>query len=202
MATDFMINNNQYSDALRKILHSDLWSMQALTAVRSLKLPDWAIGAGVVRSLVWDHLSCLGKTEPDDVDVLFFDQNNLSKEYEMEIEQSLRDISPDVPWSVKNQARMHLRNKDLPYQDTKDAMCYWLETATAIAIRFEDNDDLTILAPFGLKDLFNMIIRPTPAARSKMDQFENRTRQKDWLNIWPELIIDKMENRGSTRPIK
>ena len=49
------------------------------------------------------------------------------------IEAELRALAPGIDWSVKNQARMHLRNGDPPYSGATDAMRHWPETATAIA---------------------------------------------------------------------
>ncbi|MCG8492892.1 MAG: nucleotidyltransferase family protein [Sneathiellales bacterium] len=161
-------------------------------AVRTLDLPDWAIGAGFVRAPVWDHLSKkTSRTPIDDIDVLFFDPADLSKEREKHLEKKLRKARPDIPWSVKNQARMHFRNNNHAYENTEDAMRYWLETPTAVAVRLEADNRLTVLAPFGLDDLFQMILRPTPEGARKMDQFEDRIKNKPWLEHWPDLRIEK-----------
>ena len=86
-----------------------------LNAVRRQRLPDWAVGAGFIRSAVWDALH--GYAEPttlSDVDVLFFDAAEVSREREAALERALAEAMADVPWSVKNQARMHQRNGDAP----------------------------------------------------------------------------------------
>src|SRR4030095_16451522 len=50
------------------------WRRAVLDAVRRQRLPDWAVGAGFIRSAVWDALHGYTKTTPlSDVDVLFFD---------------------------------------------------------------------------------------------------------------------------------
>lgn len=163
--------------------------MSVLETVRSLQLPDWAIGAGFVRALVWDRLTGQCRTPLDDVDVLFFDSSHDSERHEKELEQLLQSKMSGVPWSVKNQARMHIRNRTEPYTDTEDAMRYWLETPTAVAVRLEADNSVTVLAPYGLSDLFEMIIRPTPIASNKMDQFEARLSGKPWLRIWPDVKV-------------
>ena len=178
-----------YKDRLEQIVRSDAWSMTVLETARSLELPDWAIGAGFVRALVWDKLTGQRRTTLDDVDVLFFDSSDDSERREKKLEQMLQRELSAVPWSVKNQARMHIRNRTEPYTGTEDAMKYWLETPTAVAVRLESDDSLTVLAPYGLVDLFQMIIRPTPRARGKMDQFEARLAEKPWLSIWPDIKV-------------
>ncbi|MBL4741166.1 MAG: nucleotidyltransferase family protein [Sneathiella sp.] len=143
-------------------------------------MSDWAIGAGFIRTLVWDTISHKKSTPLDDVDVLLFDPSDLSKTAEQKFERQLIKMRSDIPWSVKNQARMHIRNETKAALNTKDAMRYWLETPTAVAARIDTKDQITILAPFGLDDLFKMVIRPTPVAHTKMEQIAARLALKDW----------------------
>lgn len=178
------------TEQLLQVLRADAWSMDMLSAVRSLSLPDWAIGAGFVRSLVWDRITRRAeRTVLGDVDVLYFDPGNTSKTAEHDIVRNLARLHRSVPWSAKNQARMHLKNGDAPYRDTLDALSRWLETPTAVAVRLEKNDDLTVLAPFGLEDLFAMVIRPTPAGNEKSGEYRERLRRKRWAESWPEATI-------------
>jgi uncharacterized protein len=161
-----------------------------LEAVRRQGLPDWAVGAGFIRSAVWDALH--GYAEPTpiaDVDVLFFDTADLSREHECAIEAALAQVLPHVPWSVKNQARMHRRNGDAPYADTADALRYWLETPTAVAIRIADDGKALLLAPFGIADLVAMICRPTPRGRERLSAYNQRMREKNLPARWPRVRV-------------
>jgi uncharacterized protein len=63
-----------------------------------------------------------------DIDVVYFDAADIDPKRDDVIEAELRVAVPDAPWSVKDQARMHLQNSDPPYADTADAMRYWPET--------------------------------------------------------------------------
>ena len=100
----------------------------------------------------------------------------------------LRRLDASVIWSVKNQARMHLRNGDLSYRSTIDAMGCWPETATAVAARRTDAETCEIAAPFGLYGLFDLVLRPTPRfTGEKHSAFRDRIREKDWLTTWPFL---------------
>lgn len=150
-----------------------------LEVVREHRLPDWAVGAGFIRSAVWDVLH--GYREPTplaDVDVLYFDRADLSRERETAIEETLATEMADVPWSVRNQARMHLRNGDRPYADTTDALRCWLETPTAVAIRIDEQGP-SLLAPFGTDDLIDMVCRPTPRGREKLAEYRQRIAEKN-----------------------
>ena len=103
-------------------------------------------------------------------------------------EAALRAVEPSITWSVKNQARMHTRNGDAPYASATDAMRCWPETATAVAVRRTDNESCETAAPFGLDDLLNLVLRPTPHfAREKRPIYEARLRTKQWATLWPLL---------------
>lgn len=107
------------------------------------------------------------------------------------IQACLLALDPSIPWSVKNQARMHRRNGDAPYASSTDAMRFWPETATAVAVRRTAANRLEIAAPFGLDDLFNLSIRPTPAfAGAKRSIVTQRIRDKQWREQWPLLRIE------------
>ena len=148
------------------------------------------IGAGFVRNAVWDHLS--GKdTEalpPADLDVVFHDVAIATAEHDARIEAALSIAAPDLPWSVRNQARMHERNGHRPYRDVADALAHWAETATAIAARLGPQG-VEILAPFGVDDVLDMIVRPVPAYRSKPEVLRARLEAKGWLMRWPRLRL-------------
>ncbi len=166
--------------------HADLHAL--LLHVESLALPDAWIGAGFIRNSVWDvlHGRRILVSSLSDVDVLFFDPDDPGKDKESVIEQRLRALAPNVPWSVKNQARMHLRNGDAPYRDTLDAVAHWAETATAIAAR-SIGGTVEVMAPYGITDLLSLIVRPTPVFRHKMDVYRQRVMAKNWPACWPKL---------------
>jgi hypothetical protein len=168
------------------------WRREALEAVASLGLPDSWIGAGFVRAPVWDALHGFPEPTPlDDIDVVYFDPTCRDPEAERAHEAALGRLLPALPWSVRNQARMHLRNGDDPYRSTADALTRWLETPTAVALRLEAGRP-RLLAPLGLDDLLGLVIRPTPHARvhaRRMAAFRERVATKGWLRAWPRLRV-------------
>ena len=57
------------SHDLDRILRSTPWLMDALAAAREVDAPNWLIGAGAVRTAVWDRLHGFDEpTELADVD--------------------------------------------------------------------------------------------------------------------------------------
>ncbi len=176
--------------ALTALILADPHRMQVLRTVRALNLPDGWIGAGFVRSAVWDHLHQRAPVESaDDIDVVWFEPRPTGDSVDRAIESQLAAVDPVPRWSVKNQAIMHLRNRDRPYRSTLDAMAFWPETATAVAVRLNDGV-LEIAAPFGLDDLFGLILRPTPPFRDdRLPVFRDRVATKRWLERWPKLVL-------------
>jgi len=162
---------------------------QALKIAASLNLNDWCLAAGFVRNLIWDKLHGFESPTPlNDVDFIYFDPNNVSDTFDKEHEAALTDSSK-YPWSVKNQARMHIRNNDLPYMSTSDAMSYWVEIETAIGARIEPSGEITLVAPFGLNRLFEFTVTIN-SKRIKQADFQHRVNSKGWLKTWPKLAVN------------
>lgn len=121
--------------------------------------------------------------------MIWFDSERSSPELDAQLEARLRSMDHTLDWSVKNQARMHLRNDDPPYFSA-EAMKYWLETATAVAVRLGAQDAIEVAAPLGLDDLFNLVVRPTVRFQAEKGQaYRDRLRAKNWLATWPRLNL-------------
>ncbi len=121
-------------------LQQDDARMAALRTVRRLGLNDWCLGAGFVRNLVWDRRH--GYVEPtplNDIDVIHFDAERADAERDRMLEARLQQWLPQ-PWSVKNQARMHLRGGRAPYRNSEEAISFWTEVETAIGARLNADD--------------------------------------------------------------
>ena len=173
---------------LKEIVGADPLLMDLLRAARTVNLPDWAIGGGIVRSLVWDVLHDHPiRSEVPDVDLLFFDPDDLTKEHEVAVEEELSALFPDIKWDATNQARVHLWRDMPPATSTMDGLLSWSEPATAVAIRLLGNDDLEVLAPYGLDDLFGMIFRPT--RRIPFDEYLDRVERKAINRRFPRVKV-------------
>lgn len=164
--------------------------VRLLKAVDAIGLPDCWIGAGLIRNAVWDRLH--GR-EPklipgSDVDVVYFDLGDVTPERDETIEAHLANYARNVPWSVRNQARMHARNGDMPYRDAEDALQHWPDTATAIGARIRHRS-IELIAPYGVEDLVKLVVRPTPAFANKMDFYRARIAAKSWAERWPKLSL-------------
>ena len=176
---------------LQTLIASDPQRLRILQQVRELDLPDCWVAAGFVRSAVWDHLPQRTPSPlPEDIDVIWFDRSQTAPARDAELETILRHKDESLQWSVKNQARMHLRNGDAPYASATEAMRHWPETATAVAVRLDAHDGVEVAAPLGMADLFDLIVRPARRFKDeKQPIYQQRVRSKNWLATWPKLKV-------------
>jgi uncharacterized protein len=180
---------------LEEIIRSTGWLVRALEAARSVDAPDWLIGAGAVRTAVWDRLHGYeNPTSVDDIDLVFFDARDLSKQRDRQVEAMLRAVLPDAPWDAKNQASVHLWYPRKfgyavePLRSSADAVATWPETATAVGLRLTDDEQLRVCAPLGLHDLLGLVHRRNPR-RVSVEEYERRLSTKRIAERWPRVTI-------------
>ena len=190
-----MTPRGELEERLCRIARSSAWFMAALEAARDLKLSSWCIGAGAVRNLVWDALH--DHSTPSrlpDVDVVYFDASDLGRETEAALQRRLREALPEIPWEVTNQAAVHLwfeaqfGHAVEPLASLRDGVGSWPEYATAVGLCLRQDDSIEVIAPHGLDDLFNCVVRRNPA-RVSMDTYRQRVEQKNYVLRWPRVVI-------------
>jgi hypothetical protein len=180
---------------LRRIVAENEEFIAMLRAVRRVAPPDWCIGGGTIRALAWDSLhSRSGWQVPKDIDIPYFDSNDLSQDAERAYEAQLRELNPALPWDVSNQARVHLWYGEYfgyevpPFPSIQEAVATWSEYAHCVSVRLAQDDHIDIVAPFGLEDLFSMTIRRNPARISRAD-YRARTESKRYAERWPRVTV-------------
>jgi hypothetical protein len=173
--------------------------MRVLVTARDLDLPDWLVFSGAVYQPVWNHLT--GRA-PDhglsDYDLGYFDAADTSYEAEDKVisqvaaafQPPLRDLV-----EVRNQARVHLWFEDrfgeayTPLASAAEALERFVAPAFAVGVRMEADSRLTIVAPFGLDDLFAMRIRPNPDREPKdLARIVAKARAR-----WPEVTAGGLD---------
>ena len=159
-----------------------------------IQLPDAWLVAGAVAQTVWNEK--LGYP-PDhgirDVDIVYFDGDDLRADSETRVEQRIRSLFAGLPvaFDVKNEARVHLWYEAKfgraipPYRSTEEAIATFPTTATAIGVRLTDGR-LEVTAPFGLADLMSLVVRPNKA---QVTQPIYDAKVARWRDLWPGLDI-------------
>lgn len=185
------------ADELSDILRASPRVMQVLTTVRGLGLPDWRLFSGAVYQTVWNSVT--GR-DPDyglkDFDIGYFDPDTSWDAEDVFIRRTAEAFEEPLRSAVevRNQARVHLWFEGRfgePYEaltGTDEALSRFVAPAFGVGVRLEDDDRITVAAPFGLEDVFAMVIRPNP----------NRGLAKGWDRVvasatarWPELTVTR-----------
>jgi uncharacterized protein len=181
---------------LETILRAAPNLMRVLAVARELDLPDWLVFSGAVYQPVWNHLT--GRPLEygvKDYDFAYFDPADISYEAEdlvirrvaAAFDPPLRDLV-----EVRNQARVHLWFEDhfgepyTPLASSAEALSRFTSATFAVGVRLETNDTLTVIAPFGLEDLFAMRLRPNPLRRTAgFARTAHNARRR-----WPEVVVE------------
>jgi uncharacterized protein len=141
-----------------------------LPAIAKLNLPDWWLAGGAVRNTVWKAIfgeAC--KLVINDFDIAFFDLEG-DRTQELEAKAALTEQFPDYKFDVKNQASFaRWRTGRRPYDSSDDGVADWLHTATAVGVRVDHQGQWQFFTPYGLDDLLQGIVHPTPAHTQNPD---------------------------------
>ena len=180
---------------LGDIVRADPGLMHVLTTVRGLGLDDWRIFSGAVYQSVWNHVT--GRPAGygiRDYDLGYFDPDTSWDAEDAVIRRGAAAFEPPFRdmVEVRNQARVHLWFEGRfgePYDaltGTDEALARFVAPAFAVGVRLEHDDTISVAAPFGLEDVFGMVLRPNPdrpLARGWDKAVASATAR------WPELRV-------------
>lgn len=176
------------SQRLLALLHRYPQRARLIKLVSRLNLPDGWVAAGLIRNLVWDHLHNQPLSPLNDIDVIYFDADDTQGVRALAAETWLHQQAPDHNWQVRNQALMHARHGHAPYRDCGEAMGFWPECETAVAVRWlATTAQWQVLAPFGLHSLLAGRLTANPLRPAEL--FQQRLQHKGWLQRWPRLRL-------------
>ncbi|ENV35545.1 nucleotidyltransferase family protein [Acinetobacter gerneri] len=185
---------NTLKERLIVLLSSQPWLMQRLEYLHTLD-DNAYLAAGVIRNTIWKLLHdqrC--EIDGKEIDVVFYDKSENNHEKSNFLKEKLAEKYPENEWDVINQAFVHTWYKTLegksiaPLTSLEHALSFWPETATAIAVRINQNDHLEIVAPFGFEDLFQLKLRWNKNLVSHT-AFMQRITKKRFLQRFPKLTL-------------
>ena len=181
-------------DALEVIVSSNPVIRAILERLPALALPAWYVGGSAIAQTVWNHLHGFAPTYGiNDYDIVYFNSDDLTKTGEDAAEATIA-ASIDVGTAtldVTNEARVHTWYEQRfgrplsPYRSTEHAIATWPTTATSVGVRSDDNG-FKVCAPFGLTDLFAMVVRPNVTLVS---QATYEAKAERWRQIWPRRTL-------------
>jgi uncharacterized protein len=180
---------------LEHILRADLHLMDLLRTAREINLPQCRVVAGCIYQSVWNVLTGRPRgTGISDYDLIYFDTSDISEGAEKAIERSVQSRLPafPAPIEVRNQARVHLWFEGYfgiaypPLRSADEAITRYASATHAVGVRLLQGDQLDVFAPFGLEDIFAMVIRPNYALPNRETHERKAARAK---SVWPEVTI-------------
>ena len=185
----------QQRAALTDIVRSSPVLMEVLRGLREDKLPDHLLVAGAIYNLVWNRLT--GRPDLNginDIDVFYFDDRDLSYEAEDVVIQRLarRFAHLPLPVQVRNQARVHLWFPQKfgvafePLTSSGEMLGRYASKTHSVGVRLESDDQLSIVAPFGLDDIFSFRIVPNTVLMNRPAHEAKGARAK---SVWPEITV-------------
>jgi hypothetical protein len=181
--------------ALRTTLRRNELLTEVLARTATLDLPGWYLTAGCVFQTVWNvvtHRAPGGGIK--DYDVFYFDDADLSWAAEDAVIAAGRAVFADLPVEVeiRNEARVHLWYEakfGVPcpaYTSSEAAIDSFAATTCCVGVRAEPGDRWRVYAPYGLSDVFNLVLRPNPV-QAPRSVYESKAAR--WRQRWPELTV-------------
>ncbi len=168
---------------------------QVLERACLLGLPGWYLAAGALCQTVWNVVSGFPSDAGiRDYDLVYFDGADLSWDAEDAVIRAGLGLFAGLPADVeiRNQARVHLWYEDKfgrpcqPYDCAEAAIDTFPATATCVGVRAHGDGQCRVYAPFGLSDMFNMVVRPNTALCPQRVYEAKATR---WRQQWPALTV-------------
>lgn len=188
---------NEQNETFIKIIKQNSDLVTILDYIYELKLPNFYIAAGSVFQTIWNYYD----NKPlnfgiKDIDIIYYDPINLSKESEQKLEKTIEDYLKkaglNYELDIHNEARMHLWKKDNEnknidqYKNSEDAINQWIATVHAIGIT-KENNEIKVYAPYGLSDIFSKTIRPIKHKNNSKELYNKKV--ASWQKRFENLNI-------------
>lgn len=195
-------NCNEQIKILEKILKKSEKHIQILNilqeyAKENTSFQNHYLAAGSINQVVFNYYHNFPLDYGiKDYDIVYYDEDtSYEKEDKIikDLQKRLESLQLEV--DIKNQKRVPIWYKEKykversPYTCVENAISRWGTTITCIGVRLENNK-MKVVCPYGLNDLFSLIIRPVKIDFSKED-YEKKV--KSWKEKWPKLDIMKWE---------
>lgn len=181
--------------AIARFIRDEPVLMDVLHGLRDERLPDPLLVAGAIYNLAWNRLT--GRpalTGINDIDVFYFDPEVSWEAEDAVIKRlSARFAHLPLPVQVRNQARVHLWfptkfgvTDFAPLTSSGEMLERYASKTHSVGARLEADGQMTVLAPFGLDDIFSFRIVPNPVLPNRAAHEAKGARAQA---VWPEITV-------------
>ncbi len=191
------IVDSPVEDQINLLLEIVLKNPHISQIVQSNPFPNgesWYLGAGCICQSVWNYLLSRKPEEGiKDYDLVYYDAKDISKEAELKQQQRIKTLFSTLSAEVDvvNEARVHtwfekdFGKKINQLKSCEDAINGWPTTATTVGIN-KIGSKFNVYAPYGLNDLFEMVVRPN---KPSVIRWVYEKKVERWIKIWPNLKV-------------
>ena len=157
---------------------------------------DWWLASGCVFQTVWNDVT--GRPLDHgirDHDVVYWDADT-SWEAEDTVIRRCADAGLPGAVEVRNQARVHLWYPERfgapcpPFRSAGEGIDHFPAHCSAVGVR-----PGAVHAPFGLDDVFDLVVRPNPVLVTQ-DRYEEKAAR--WKSLWPEATVMAWDHQTPT----
>jgi len=154
---------------------------------------NYYLAAGCINQTIFNYYHNMDlDSNIKDYDIVYFDEDT---SYEAE-DKVIKDLTErlgklKISHDIKNQKIVPIWYKEKygiereAYKSAESAIARWGASITCIGVRLE-NKKLIIASPYGLNDLFDMIIRPVTVEYDR-EKFMKKCQR--WQKCWPKLKL-------------
>ena len=192
------------ADRLAEVLATNTAVTAILERASALELPDWYLGAGGVAQTVWNHEHGFDAQHGiKDYDLVYFASEDLSEVAELDAMNRRASCSPISTLPSTSRTKPVSTSGTSSTSDTRARATRQPPTRSRRGRRPPPrsacgtrDDALEVCAPFGLDDLFGLVVRPNIVL---IDEAVYSAKVRRWREIWPRLRIAPWpdEPRGS-----
>lgn len=184
--------DEEQRDALVAMIRGEPVLMEVLRGIADL--PEGLLVAGALYNMVWNRLTERpALADVADIDVFYFDPSDLSYEAEDVVIRRLaaRFGHLKLPVQVRNQARVHLWFEQkfgapfTPLSSAAEMLGRYASKTHSVGARLAV-DEIEIIAPFGLADIFSFRIVPNHALANRTAHENKGAKAR---RIWPEVTV-------------
>lgn len=171
-----------------------------LERMPSLNLPDCWLVSGSLFQTVWNVQTGRAPTYGiKDYDLFYHDPGDTSWEAEDTVIKACASMFKDVEAEiqVRNQARVHLWYTEKfgaaypPLESSRTGIDRFTTPSSMYGVSAGGDGALSVYAPHGYDDPFDLIVRPNPASRAVAHVYVEKSAR--WKNLWPELTVIAFE---------
>ncbi len=178
---------------LARILRTNENIVKVLKGLEALKLGDYYLAGGCISQTVWNYLHGFSsEANIKDYDVVYYNKDESHETEDVITQIANKQFSQlSISMELVNQARVYTWYEErngtpAPYYGSAaEGINSWPVTVCCVGVRMEGGR-LKVYAPYGLHDLFGLVIRPNKTVAPEKVYDAKLAR---WTKVWPKLVV-------------